>query len=187
MQKNWWLILVLTFSASCFQTRQVEPPLTSSSDWVSPTDYQILLDNFKKAVGSRNTQNYLRCFNQDSLVFIPATVVYTGNEILWDNWESNDEQTYFNNVGANIAITSGNSLSLEEVDFQSFASDSLKYIGSYTLRMNHNDTTLTTEFQGQMEMIMKLNGFNEWEIHRWTDIETVPDSSWSRLKLSFGQ
>jgi hypothetical protein len=173
--------------AGCFNTRDVEPPVQSNSDWISPTDYTILLDNLQRAVGQRNVQDYLRCFKQDDFVFEASTPVFTGNEILWSDWSWQDEQAWFNNVLQSLGLTSGNSLSLTEVDLQSFSSDSLRYIGEYDLTMNHTDTSLTVRFVGQLEFLCKINTFNEWEITRWIDYETRVDSSWSRLKLNYVQ
>ena len=76
---------------------------------------------------------------------------------------------------------------LRETELQNVNADSLTYVGEYTLRINHRDTSLTTLFKGQIQLLIKLNEFNEWEISRWQDIESVQDSSWSQLKLSFVQ
>ena len=172
---------------ACFQTRPVEPPGTNASDWISPTDYQILLGNFSTAIAKGNTQNYLRCFNQDSLRFTPAASLFNDNESIWLNWSIQDEQTYFDNMEADLSVNTGNSLVLIETDLQTVTSDSLKYVGDYTLRINHRDTLLTTLFKGQIQLLIRLNSFNEWEIFRWEDIETKMDSSWSQLKLKYVQ
>lgn len=179
-------LLALSLTA-CFKTREVEPPETTSSDWISPVNYEILLDNMLRAIAQQNVQNYLRCFNQDSFAFFPSTPVLTGNELIWSNWSQQDERVWFENVIADLGILSGNGLELNEVDLQTFSSDSVRYIGDYELVMNHTDTALTVNFQGQLELLMKVNGFNEWEISRWTDYETRSDSSWSRLKLTYVQ
>lgn len=180
----WLSLLLLT---ACFDTREVEPPTSSSSDWVSPTDYNILLANLQRAVDQQNVQNYLRCFRADALKYFPSTQTYSGNELLWDSWTWQDEQAWFSNLKSNLGLTSGNRLLLSQVDLQSFASDSLRYIGTYDMVMNHTDTSLTVRFVGQLEFLCKVNSFNEWEVTRWTDIETHNDSSWSRLKLNYVQ
>ncbi len=173
--------------ASCLKTREVEPPDVGSSDWISPSNYSILLENLRLAVGQKNVQNYLRCFRQEGLVFTPSTPVYTGNEILWENWSWQDENNWFNNVIQDLGITTGNQIVFEEVDLQSFSGDSLRYIGEYDMIMNHRDTSLTVRFKGQLEFLMRVNAFNEWEITSWIDYETSPDSSISRLKLNYVQ
>lgn len=181
------LLLISIVVTSCFRTREVEPPQTSNSDWVSPTAYPILLNNLQKSVNDGNAQNYLRCFRQDSFRFVPSTPVYPQNQLLWDNWSLQDERVWFENVQSALGLAQGNYLKLQETDLQNFSNDSLRYIGDYELRMNHTDTALTVVFKGQVELRMRLNQYNEWAIERWEDFETHPDSSWSRLKLSYVQ
>ncbi|MEZ4827113.1 MAG: hypothetical protein R3C61_12680 [Bacteroidia bacterium] len=180
------MILAAGFSA-CFKIRPVEPPSSTASDWVSPTDYLILLSNLKTAISQRNTQNYLRCFNADSLYFFPAASLVNDNESIWKGWTVQDEQSYFDNFVADLSSPSGNSLNLVQTDLQDVTSDSLKYVGDYTLHINHKDSNLSRLFKGQIQLVIKINDFNEWEIHRWTDIEIYRDSSWSQLKLSYVQ
>ncbi|MEM6264678.1 MAG: hypothetical protein AAGI38_19355 [Bacteroidota bacterium] len=177
-------LLVIT---GCFNLRPVEPPGTGNSDWVSPTDYPILLENLRNALAQGNTQNYLRCFNQENLQFQPAPSLLNDNESIWRNWSLQDEQAYFDNMLADLETSSGNSLSLIEQDLQDVSADSLRYVGAYTLRINHKDTALTQEFTGRMQLVMELNEFNEWAIRRWVDIEVNEDSSWSLLKLRYVQ
>jgi hypothetical protein len=178
-------LLALSLCMACFNVRPVEPPSSSASDWVSPTDYTILLSNLETAVARRNTQNYLRCFNADVLRFVPAPSVFNNNESIWINWSIRDEQTYLENALADLTLLAGNSLTLRETDLRDVSSDSLRYVGEYTLRMNHGDTTITQLFKGQVEWVIKVNAFNEWEIYDWSDIEAYPDSSWSLLKLRY--
>jgi hypothetical protein len=173
--------------SGCFNTREVEPPTTPNADWVSPTDYSILMGNLTRSIQQLNAQNYLRCFKEDSFRFVPTTPVYTGNELIWDNWVRQDEQTWYDRVVAGIGIPTGNNLVLEEVDFQTFSSDSVRLTGEYSLSLNHTDTALTVNFKGQLVFLMRINAFNEWEIWRWEDYETHPDSSWSKLKLKYVQ
>lgn len=179
--------LLSLLAASCFTIRPVEPPGVTSSDWVSPTDYEILLNNLQTSIAQRNPQNYLRCFNQDSLQFLPAASLFNEHESIWQNWSILDEQSYLDNVIANLTVPTGNTLILREQDLQDVTGDSLRYVGEYTLRVNHSDTSLTTLFKGQIQLLVKSNSFNEWEIHRWEDIELYQDSSWSHLKLGFVQ
>jgi len=173
-------------AGACFETRPVEPPSSSTSDWVSPTDYVILLDNLKRSIAEGNVQNYLRCFEQNRYQFDPAGSLFNDNETVWQNWSLLDEQVYIENMLADLG-GGGKSLSLLEADLQDVSSDSLRYVGEYNLRINHDDTTLTTLFKGQLQFLIRLNSFNEWEIEKWADIETHLDSSWSLLKLRFIQ
>ncbi|MEM9935892.1 MAG: hypothetical protein AAF824_19865 [Bacteroidota bacterium] len=177
----------LLFFLGCFETRQVETPSSTASDWISPTDYQILLSNLSTAITQRNTQNYIRCFERDQLRFTPAAALLNANPSIWSNWSIEDEQTYINNLFANLTGVNGGLLTLTEVDLQDVSADSLRYVGNYIYQVRHADTTITNEFRGQLSYVIKRNEFNEWAIHRWEDIETVPDSSWSLLKLTYIQ
>lgn len=181
------LILGGVLFTACFQIRPVEPPDSATSDWISPTDHEILLDNLKRAISQSNTQNYLRCFEADSFRFFPVARLFNDNETIWTDWSVQDEQGYLENVLANLTVAGGNSLLLQQADLQDFTADSLRYLGTYSLRVNHADSLLTTLFSGQLQLLIKRNTFNEWEIHRWTDIETATDSSWSELKLRYVQ
>lgn len=181
------LYLAILGGSACFQVRPVEPPARTVSDWVSPTDYEILLQNLRDAVAQGNPQNYLRCFEAEAFRYAPAATLFDNNESLWRNWSVLDEQAWFDNMLANLSSGAGNSLILQQQDLQDVTADSLRYVGEYSLRVNHTDTTLTTLFRGQLQLLIRANSFNEWEIHRWTDIELYPDSSWSALKLRFVQ
>ncbi|MDX2284860.1 MAG: hypothetical protein NW241_11900 [Bacteroidia bacterium] len=180
-------LLICWLSAACFSIRPVEPPNNGLSEWISPSDYEILLQNFRTAISQRNPQNYLRCFAPEVFRFDPAAQVLDNGEAIWRNWSLQDEQTYLDNLFRRLSTQSGNSLLLEERDLRDVTPDSLRYVGLYTLRVNHTDTTLTTLFRGQLELTIRRNSFNEWEIRRWTDTELYADSSWSRLKLRFVQ
>lgn len=179
--------LVSYYLMGCFSVRTVEPPSSGNSVWVSPTDYEILLINLQTAINQQNTQNYLRCFNGAAFQFTPIAAIFNDNESVWINWSIQDEQAYFDNMLGDLAVTTNNSLILNELDLRDVTADSLTYIGNYTLRINHRDTTLSTLFDGQCQLAIKLNSFNEWEIHRWIDLAVQPDSSWSKLKLSYSQ
>lgn len=179
------LFPILFLLAACFSTRNVETPDSGISNWVSPTDYATLLANFQNAVANRNTQNYLRCFSADSMTFLPAASL--SNQPVWRTWALRDEQAYFENVLQNLVSQSGNTLTLNQVDIRDVTPTSLRYVGDYRLTIAHKDSTLTRLFRGQVQFVMRLNAFNEWEIRRWEDVETHPDSSWSALKIRFVQ
>ncbi|MFN0201473.1 MAG: hypothetical protein ACKVTZ_08130 [Bacteroidia bacterium] len=188
MRFNVLIIGLLLSLSACFNTRPIEPPDSNNSAWVSPTDYEILLSNFKTAIQSGNIQNYLRCLKQETYRFTPAPAVFNGHESVWQNWRNTDEQTYFNSVLANIG-SANISLSFSDVQIQgnTTGNDSLKYLAKYSLTVPHTKTNLPKTFKGQIQLVIQLNLYNECEITRWADVETAKDSSWSGLKLGFVQ
>lgn len=187
--KSWaiagYLLLIAGTVPGCFRTRDAEPPASNSGTWVAPTDYTVLLNNLQQAVANRNTQNYLRCLNPDSLVYVPAAS--EANRPVWLTWSLREEQSWFENMVQNLASASGNSLKLTQTELRDVSATSVRYVGDYTFEALHNDTTLTRRFRGQVQLVIRQNVFNEWEIARWEDVETSPDSSWSRLKARFVQ
>lgn len=180
-----WLAAIAATIGACFSIREVEPPGNDQADWISPTDYPVLIRNLETAVAQRNTQNYLRCFAPEGLDFTPAASLFGNNLSIWRNWSIIDEQTWFDNMRINLVSAAGNSLSIREQDVQNLSGDSLRFNGAYTLNINHNISTLSKRFTGQVQFTIRLNTFNEWYISRWTDVEVQPDSSWSLLKLTF--
>lgn len=178
--------LCLLLWSGCFDTRPVEPPGGGASDWISPTDYQILLDNLQRAYAERNTQNMLRCLSEPAYTFEPSASLFADNESIWRAWVRQDEQVWFDNMVSQLDISSL-SLNLIEGDLQNVTPDSIQYRGAYRLSISHTDTTLPTLFLGDVLFNLQINTFNEWEIKGWTDLETTPDSSWSLLKLRFNQ
>lgn len=171
---------------SCFQTRNVEPPDSLGSDWISPTNYEQLLQNFKKAVQNGNEQNYIRCLSTGNYHFSPTAVAYNGNESIWENWQLDNEKAYLLNIRAAVSSI-GNGIEMNLVDIQTSSPDSVRYIADYVLTIPFKDSTICRIYKGQMILSLKLNAANEWEMQRWIDVETHPDSAWSNLKLKFKQ
>lgn len=186
MQKTIFSLILLVCLSSCFQTRNVEPPDSLGSDWVSPTNYEQLLQNFKKAVQNGNEQNYIRCLSASNFQFTPTAAVYNGNESIWQNWLPDNEKTYLLNIRSAVSGI-GNNLEINVVDEQTSSADSVKYIANYTLTIPFKDSTICRVYKGQMILSLKLNLTGEWEMLRWTDVETHQDSAWSNLKLRFKQ
>ncbi len=186
MKKTFFYCLILSHLSACFQTRNVEPPDSLGSDWVSPTNYEQLLQNFKKAVQNGNEQNYIRCLSSANYHFSPTAAAYNGNESVWQNWLTENEKVYLLNIRSAVASI-GNGLEMSVVDVQTSSPDSVKYIADYTLTLPFKDSTVCKVYKGQMILTLKLNASNEWEMQRWTDVETHRDSAWSNLKLRFKQ
>ena len=182
------LFIIGLLAQGCFSTRPVEPPENPLSGWITPINHTILLENFRTAIAESNTANYKRCFVQDSFVFSPLGALFNSHEAIWRNWSLNDEQTWFNNLKNSAVGTGGNNLTLSNPLIQNQSSDSLTYSADYTLTVNHNDTTLTKVFNGQLQFSFYLNSSkNEWEIKRWNDLSAIPEVSWSQLKIAFIQ
>lgn len=170
----------------CFATRTPEPPLqnNANSDWVSPTDYNILLLNFKNSIAQLNTQNYLRCI-ADTFEYIPTQVRDNSAYLIFQKWSKNDEKTYFDNLYAKSQTLSANYLQLKNTDQQFIGSDTVKYSANYQFEVQHNDSAFTKTLKGQLNFTLHRNSEGLWRIVKWQDTEKAKDSSWTLLKMRF--
>lgn len=170
----------------CFATRTPEPPLqnNASSDWVAPTDYNILLINFKNSIVHLNTQNYLRCIG-DTFQYVPAQVRDNSAYLLFQKWTKNDEKTYFDNLSAKSQNLSANYLQLKNIYQQFIGSDTVKYIADYHLEIQHSDSLSPKTLKGQLNFTLHRNSEGLWRILKWQDTEKAKDSSWTLLKTRF--
>ncbi|MCS7077962.1 MAG: hypothetical protein NZ455_14720 [Bacteroidia bacterium] len=172
--------------AGCFNTRTPEPPSQNApnSQWIPPTDYNILLQNFKNSISQLNTQNYLRCI-ADTFEFIPTQVRDNSDYLIFQKWTKNDEKTYFENLNAKSLPLSPHNLQFKNVEHQFVGSNTVKYNADYHLEVQHNDSTLTKTFRGQVNLTLHRNHEGLWHILKWQDIEKAKDSSWTLLKIRF--
>jgi hypothetical protein len=181
-----YCVLLAVLLQGCFATRTAEPPLQNNagSDWVAPTDYNILLLNFKNSITQLNTQNYLRCIG-DTFEYVPTQVRDNSAYLIFQKWTKNDEKTYFDNLSAKSQGLSANHLQLKNVDQQFIGSDTVKYIADYQLEIQHNDSTFTQSLKGQLNFTLNRNSEGLWRILKWQDTEKAKDSSWTLLKMRF--
>ncbi|MCS7029585.1 MAG: hypothetical protein NZ519_12555 [Bacteroidia bacterium] len=178
----------ITILSGCFTTRTPEPPLQSvaSSQWLAPTDYNILILNFKNSVQQLNTQNYLRCI-ADTFEFIPTQVRDNSASLIFQKWTKNDEKTYFDNLNAKSLPLSPHSLQFKNAEHQFVGSDTVKYNADYHLDIQHSDSTFIRSFKGQIHLTLHRNREGLWRIVRWQDVEKAKDSSWTLLKIRYIQ
>lgn len=181
-----YVAILAVFLQGCFATRTPEPPLQNNtySDWVAPTDYNILLLNFKNSITQMNTQNYLRCIG-DTFQYSPTQVRDNSAYLIFQKWTKNDEKTYFENLTAKSQNLSTNFFQLKNTDQQFIGSDTVKYTADYHLELHHNDSAFTKTIKGQLNFTLHKNSEGLWRIIKWQDTEKAKDSSWTSLKMRF--
>ena len=64
------LLALLLALPACFQLREPEPA-AAASEWIQPTQIDILLANFTTAVQHVNVANYERTFSGPNYRFVP--------------------------------------------------------------------------------------------------------------------
>jgi hypothetical protein len=111
--RNQILILILTLSA-CFNERSPKKP-DENTNWISPTEPNILLENFKKAVSTLDFNNYRRCLAVEKFSFKADQTIAANNLGLFANWIWDTETQFFNNLRqASTPINGNNILRSEE-------------------------------------------------------------------------
>lgn len=183
MFKQLLICLFLGFLlSSCFNVREPESA-NAASEWLSPTQPGILIDNFSAAVKSLNVPVYDRCFTPTYRFRPDPTAAGTGSTT-FENWGISEEHDHFNSLRNNSPQNAVNQLSLSKTRENFFNSDSLEQFYNYNLKTSHTDTTLKAKiFTGSMRLILTRRN-NEWKIARWEDNkENQP--CWTDLKKFF--
>jgi len=170
--------------AGCFQLREPEPALTAS-EWLQPTQIDILLANFTTAVQRLNVANYERTFSGLNYRFSPDPTSAGSSPALFANWSVPEETTYFASLRRRTAASATNQLLLTDRRDQLYTADSAEVTALYQLRVVQQDTAFHAGLlQGNLRLILRRRN-NEWRIVAWRDQRTGPGQCWTDLKKYF--
>jgi hypothetical protein len=171
---------------SCFNERSPKKP-EENTDWISPTEPSLLLENLKKAIVSLNFNNYRRCFATEVFRFRADPTITANNLGLFNNWTWDNETQYFNNLSqASKPVSPNNSLIFSNTRTINLSSDSLELTSDYNLAIYHQDTAFqSVTFTGLLSFQMKRNRQNEWQITSWQDNKTKATPCWTELRQHF--
>ena len=178
------LVLALLALPACFQLREPEPAATAS-EWIQPTQIDILLANFTTAVQRVNVANYERAFAGPAYRFGPDPTSAGSSPVLFANWSVPEETTYFSSLRRRTAPAVNHVLTLTDRRDQLYTADSVEVSARYQLRVTQQDTAFRAGLlQGNIRLILRRRS-NEWRIIRWTDQRTGPGPCWTDLKKYF--
>ncbi len=178
------LLLPLALLAGCFQLREPEPAV-AASEWIQPTQIDILLSNFVTAVQRVNVANYERSFSGPGYRFVPDPGSAGSSPGLFANWSVPEETTYFSSLRRRTAATTTNTLTLSNRSDQLFTTDSAEVSALYVLRITQQDTAFHAGvLQGNLRLVVRRRN-NEWRIVAWRDQRTTPGLCWTDLKKYF--
>jgi hypothetical protein len=170
---------------ACFQLREPEPA-TEASEWVQPTQVDILLSNFITAVRSLNPANYERSFRGPDYRFLPDPTSAGSSQAIFANWSVPEETTYFNSLRRRTAAGATASLVLTDRRDNPFSIDSVEITALYQLRVTQQDTGFRASLlQGSLRLVVVRRRNNEWRIKEWRDQRTGPGPCWTDLKRYF--
>ncbi|MDB5233475.1 MAG: hypothetical protein JWR44_468 [Hymenobacter sp.] len=168
----------------CFQLREPEPA-GAASEWIQPTQIDILLSNFITAVQHLNVANYERSFSGPDFRFGPDPTSAGSATAVFANWSVPEETTYFTSLRRHSAAGTTNTLTLTDRRDQLYTTDSVEVSALYQLRIAQQDTAFHAGLlQGNIRLILRRRN-NEWRIIAWRDQRTTPGLCWTDLKKYF--
>lgn len=177
-------VVPLLLLAACFQLRDPEPA-GAASDWLPPTQIDILLANFTTAVQTLNVVNYERTFVGPQYRFLPDPTAAGTATSLFANWSVNEERDYLNGLRRRSPGTTQNQLTFSGRRDQFFTADSAEVSALYQLRIVQSDTAFrSTMLEGNIRLLVRRRN-NEWKIASWRDQRTSNALSWTDLKKYF--
>ena len=177
-------LLPLLALPACFQLREPEPA-AGASEWIQPTQIDILLANFTTAVQHVNVANYERTFSGPDYRFVPDPSSAGSSPALFANWSVPDETTYFSSLRRRTPANANNTLTLSGRRDQLYTTDSAEVSALYQLKITQQDTAFRAGIlQGNLRLILRRRN-NEWRIVAWRDQRTSPALCWTDLKKYF--
>ena len=182
--RKFLVLLPLLAPPACFQLREPEPA-AAASEWIQPTQIDILLANFTTAVQHVNVANYERTFSGPDYRFVPDPTSAGSSPALFANWSVPDETTYFSSLRRRMPATANNTLILSNRRDQLYTTDSAEVSALYQLRITQTDTAFRAGLlQGNLRLLLRRRN-NEWRIVAWRDQRTSPALCWTDLKKYF--
>ena len=176
--------LALLALPGCFQLREPEPAV-GASEWIQPTQVNLLLANFTTAVQHLNVANYERSFSGADYRFVPDPTSAGSSPALFANWSVPEETTYFNSLRRRSAASPTNTLTFTDRRDQLYTSDSVEVSALYQLKIVQQDTAFHAGvLQGNVRFLLRRRN-NEWRIVAWRDQRTGPGLCWTDLKKYF--
>jgi hypothetical protein len=175
-----------------FSTREPEKPITSQSNWVQPTSPALVMINLRTAISERNSQNYLRCLADTSLVsasfsYAPESAVGAANPGLFLHWGKESERNYLNQLLAFLPADSISSLALSLIRENTYQ-DSVVLVEEYILTIAHrHQDEAPRQMRGQAEFRLVRSNEELWYIRSWVDYATEDYPTWSALRAYYGK
>lgn len=185
----WRQVLVASLAllcAACFNVREPAAPQSSGGDWTPPTEPDILMQNFSRAVATVNITNYERCFNGPNYSFVPDPTVAVSSQAIFSRWTIVEEVEYLKNVSLATNGSARNTLQFLSPQKQFITVDSLEYQSNYELMLYTADENFATNrIRGRAIFFLKRKPNTEWVISRWQDSRTGTEPCFSDVKRHF--
>ena len=180
---------ILISGCDLFTTRDAESPQKPRSDYQTAFTPEILVSNFINSLKDKDIENYLSSLSDSSFTdkifsFSPSSEALSQFPALGDNWSKKNESQYLNNLNIKIPDELPITLTLSNPS-QSVHGDSITYVASYSLNVPLNETTIPSNYQGELIFELVRDSRFVWSIYFWRDIKRSDSPSWSELKGRF--
>jgi hypothetical protein len=183
-------IAFILISCDLFTARDAETPDQARSNYQTPVQASIVIDNLKNSLSDKNVQNYMASFvdsifSQKKFSFTASSEATSIYQIFLQGWGLNEEQRYissiFNKVPADFPI----SLTFSEEIYSNLSGDSLVYSAAYFLNIPASSGDGgTVNYSGNLQFNMLRDSRALWVIYYWRDTKSQSLPSWSELKGS---
>ena len=194
------VVLALTLSAvlACktpFSTRQAEPPFTSRSRWIPPSQPTDVLENMKDAIAEEHIPNYLGCLSDSAqtgrpFVFVPEPGVAANYGELFNTWSRASEKRYLDQLFQATPRDSLRRLVFANVTERPGEENERVLVADYVLDVHHtlDPASYPRHVEGQAQFWMIQDPKTSyWSIWKWRDSATGEHETWTALKAVFGR
>lgn len=184
------ILFVIYFAHALYSCalRDAESPVTSRTTFIPPTSPDIVIVNLSFSVIEKDLNNYMQCFtdsNYSARRYSYVPDVASGIQYpIFRFWTLTNEKSYYQSL---LSLTDPNATSnlfLSNQTMEQF-SDTAFFDADYLLRVDHQKVTVPKTLKGKLRFFLSSDSRNLWSIHKWIDIQTNNDTTWSVLKANF--
>ena len=185
--KHFFAIFVLISLTACdiFETRNAEDPEESRSNYTTPSEPEILIQNLINSFSDKDANNYVKsftdpAFSNKTFFFLPTSSALQTWSNIWTDWNVDKEFQYFQNLMTAVPEDLPVTLSFNS-EIYNFLGDSLNYTAQYFISVPQlNDAPLN--YGGNINLSMVRDMRDTWAIYFWQDNAISDSQSWSDLK-----
>lgn len=184
------LILLMLYYQGCdlFVTREPEQPDGSRSNFETPGEARIVIQNLKNSFIDKNADNYKKNFAlglplvNRNFFFLPTSQALSSEPNLWLSWNVESEFSYFQNLVTLVPADLPINITFISENYSPLG-DSTIYTAEYSIAV----PKLSGEpdiFEGSLKFYLITDNQEAWVIYYWEDIAKQGKTSWSDLKIA---
>ena len=185
--KKFIIIFILLSLTACdiFNTRDAEDPEESRSNYTTPSEEKILIQNLVNSFSDKDANNYVKSFTDPAFsnkvfFFLPSSSALQTWSNIWIDWDVDKEFQYFQNLVNAAPEDLPVTLSFTN-EYYNPLGDSLIYTAEYFISIPQlNNDPLN--YSGNVKFGMVRDMRDTWAIYFWQDNAISDSQSWSDLK-----